>query len=220
MWVLADAAQSFGANYKGRKVGTFGLATATSFFPAKPLGCYGDGGAIFTDDAEMADILQSIRVHGKGSDKYDNVRIGLNARLDTLQAAILRVKLSIFADEIDARNRVAHGYHERLGNFNQLKLPRVMSDCQSVWAQFVIKVEAEKRQAIADSLKSEGIATAIYYPKPLHWQTAYKDFPISQAGVAVSEVLSQQVLALPMHPYLTGEDQDYICDAVKTSLSV
>ena len=182
LFVLDDAAQAFGASYKGRRLGTLGLATATSFFPAKPLGCYGDGGAIFTDDAELAETLRSIRVHGQGSDKYDNVRLGLTGRLDTMQAAILIEKLKIFEDEIAARNQVAERYARGLGNV--VSVPRLASGCTSVWAQYTIRLpEGCDRDGFAAALKAQGIPTAIYYPKSMHQQTAYRDFPVADGGL-------------------------------------
>src|SRR5689334_14082832 len=163
LFVLDDAAQGFGASYKGRKLGTFGLATATSFFPAKPLGCFGDGGAIFTDDDELAATLRSIRVHGQGTDKYDNVRLGLTGRLDTMQAAILIEKLKIFDDEIASRNKVAERYARGLGNV--VKAPRLAKGCTSVWAQYTIRLpRGANRDAFAAALKVQGIPTAVYYP--------------------------------------------------------
>ena len=163
LFVLDDAAQGFGASYKGRKLGTFGLATATSFFPAKPLGCYGDGGAIFTDDDELADVLRSIRVHGQGSDKYDNVRLGITGRLDTMQAAVLIEKLKIFEDEIAARNRIAERYARGLGNV--VTVPRLAPGCTSVWAQYTIRLpKGIDRDGFAAELKAQGIPTAIYIP--------------------------------------------------------
>src|ERR1700754_2585135 len=164
LFVLDDAAQGFGASYKGRKLGTFGIATATSFFPAKPLGCFGDGGAIFTDDAKLAEAVRSIRVHGQGADKYDNVRLGLTGRLDTMQAAILIEKLKIFEDEIAARNRVADRYARGLGNL--VTVPRLASGCTSVWAQYTIRLpKSTDRDAFAAALKAKGVPTGIYYPK-------------------------------------------------------
>ena len=217
MFVLDDAAQGFGASYKGRRLGTFGLATATSFFPAKPLGCYGDGGAIFTDDAELAGVLRSIRVHGHGSDKYDNVRLGLTARLDTMQAAILIEKLKIFEDEIAARNEVAKRYAQGLGNV--VTVPRLASGCTSVWAQYTIRLpEACDRDGFAAALKAQGIPTAIYYPKSMHQQTAYRDFPIADGGLPVCEELSADVISLPMHPYLDEPTQARIIEAVRSAL--
>ena len=218
MFVLDDAAQGFGASYKGRRLGTFGLATATSFFPAKPLGCFGDGGAIFTDDAELAGVLRSIRVHGHGSDKYDNVRLGLTARLDTMQAAILIEKLKIFEDEIAARNEVARRYAQGLGNV--VTVPRLASGCTSVWAQYTIRLpEGTDRDGFAAALKAQGIPTAIYYPKSMHQQTAYRDFPVADGGAPVSEKLSDDVISLPMHAYLDAPTQERIIKAVRGAFS-
>jgi dTDP-4-amino-4,6-dideoxygalactose transaminase len=216
LFILDDAAQGFGASYKGRRLGTFGLATATSFFPAKPLGCFGDGGAIFTDDAELADTLRSVRVHGQGSDKYDNVRLGLTARLDTMQAAILIEKLKIFEDEIAAREVVAQRYANSLANV--VTVPRVVDHCTSVWAQYTIRLPNGERDAFAAALKAEGIPTAIYYPKSLHQQTAYRHFPVAGGGVPVSERLSEDVISLPMHAYLDEETQDRVIKAVRGAL--
>src|SRR5579872_5715273 len=171
LFVLDDAAQGFGASYKGRRLGTFGLATATSFFPAKPLGCFGDGGAIFTDDASLAEQLRSIRVHGHGSDKYDNVRLGLTARLDTIQAAILVEKLKIFDDEIAVRNTVAVRYTEGLAD--AVTVPLLADGFSSVWAQYTIRVPGGRRDMLVDALKVRGVPSMVYYPKSIHQQTAY-----------------------------------------------
>ncbi|MBR1156542.1 DegT/DnrJ/EryC1/StrS aminotransferase family protein [Bradyrhizobium sp. JYMT SZCCT0428] len=217
LFVLDDAAQSFGASYKGQPLGTFGLATATSFFPAKPLGCYGDGGAIFTDDAELAETLRSVRVHGQGSDKYDNVRLGLTARIDTIQAAILIEKLKIFPGEIAARDAVAKRYNAGLGNM--VIVPRVQQNCTSVWAQYTVRLPGGGRDEVANALKAQGIPTAIYYPKSLHQQTAYRSFPVAEGGLAVSERLSGEVLSLPMHAYLDEATQDRVIQAVRGALS-
>src|ERR1700748_1558288 len=207
LFVLDDAAQGFGASYKGRKLGTFGVATATSFFPAKPLGCFGDGGAIFTDDAELAETLRSIRVHGQGAEKYDNVRLGLTGRLDTMQAAILIEKLKIFNDEIAARNQVAQRYARGLGNV--VTVPHVAADCTSIWAQYTIRLpRGVDRDGFAAALQAQGIPTAIYYPKSMHQQTAYRDYPVAEGGLPVSEKLSADVISLPMHAYLHGASQD------------
>jgi dTDP-4-amino-4,6-dideoxygalactose transaminase len=217
MFVLDDAAQGFGASYKGRRLGTFGLATATSFFPAKPLGCFGDGGAIFTDDAELAQTLRSIRVHGQGSDKYDNVRLGLTGRLDTVQAAVLIEKLKIFEDEIVARNKVADRYARGLGNM--VGVPRLAGGCSSVWAQYTIRLpNGVDRDGFAAVLKSQGIPTAIYYPKSMHQQTAYRDFPVADGGLPASERLSRDVISLPMHAYLDEPTQERIMAAVRSAL--
>jgi dTDP-4-amino-4,6-dideoxygalactose transaminase len=218
LFVLDDAAQAFGASYKGRRLGTSGLATATSFFPAKPLGCFGDGGAIFTDDAELAATLRSIRVHGQGSDKYDNVRLGLTGRLDTMQAAILLEKLKIFEDEIAARNIVAERYARGLGNV--VSVPRLASGCTSVWAQYTIRLPAgTDRDGFAAALKAQGIPTAIYYPKSMHQQTAYRDYPVADGGLPISEKLSDDVISLPMHAYLDEPTQERIIRAVRSALS-
>ena len=216
LWLLSDAAQSFGATYNGRKVGTIGTATATSFFPAKPLGCYGDGGAVFTDDAELAATIKSLRVHGQGSDKYDNVRIGLNGRLDTLQAAILIEKMRVFQDEIESRNTIAARYNAALADIAQV--PHVMNGAASVWAQYTIRVPATRREALAAGLKSRGIPTAVYYAKPLHQQTAYRKYPVAGNGLPVSERIATEVISLPMHPYLEKDEQDFIIEAVKAEL--
>jgi len=214
--VLDDAAQSFGATCDNRRLGTFGLCTATSFFPAKPLGCYGDGGAVMTDDDGLADIMRSLRVHGQGSDKYDNVRIGLASRLDTMQAAILIEKLKIFPDEIDARNAIARRYNEGLSDV--AIVPAVPPGMTSVWAQYTIRVQGGRRDALAAELKAERIPTAIYYPIPLHRQQAYKQYPIGKGGVAVSDRLADEVISLPMHAYLDSPTQDRIVDATRRAL--
>jgi dTDP-4-amino-4,6-dideoxygalactose transaminase len=217
LFVLDDAAQGFGASYKGRRLGTLGLATATSFFPAKPLGCFGDGGAIFTDDDGLAATLKSIRVHGQGSDKYDNVRLGLTGRLDTMQAAILIEKLKIFEDEIAARNKVADRYARALSNI--VTVPRLAPGCTSVWAQYTIRLpKGTDRDAFAAALKAQGVPTAIYYPKSMHQQTAYRGFPVADGGLPVSERLSADVIALPMHAYLDEATQDRVIAAVRDAV--
>jgi dTDP-4-amino-4,6-dideoxygalactose transaminase len=217
LFVLDDAAQAFGASYKGRRLGTAGLVTATSFFPAKPLGCYGDGGAIFTDDAELAATLRSVRVHGQGSDKYDNVRLGITGRLDTIQAAVLIEKLKIFEDEIAARNQVAERYARGLGNV--VAVPRLASGCSSVWAQYTIRLpHGCDRDGFAAALKAQGIPTGIYYPKSMHQQTAYRDFPVADGGLPVSEKLSADVISLPMHAYLDEPAQERVIKAVRAAL--
>ena len=218
LFVLDDAAQGFGASYKGRKLGTFGLATATSFFPAKPLGCFGDGGAIFTDDDNLAETLRSIRVHGQGADKYDNVRLGITGRLDTMQAAILIEKLKIFEDEIAARNEVAARYARGLGNV--VTVPRLASGCTSVWAQYTIRLpKGTNRDDFAAALRAQGIPTAIYYTKSMHQQTAYRDFPVADGGLPASERLSDDVISLPMHAYLDEATQQRVIEAVRGALS-
>ncbi len=208
--LLSDAAQSFGATLRGRRAGSFGDAASTSFFPAKPLGCYGDGGAIFTDDDDLVATLRSLRVHGQGSDKYDNVRIGMNGRLDTMQAAILLEKLEIFEDEIAERQTVADRYAEALSD--AVETPTVAAEAVSAWAQYTIRLPG--RDQVAARLKTEGIPTAIYYPRPLHRQTAYRDYPTAPGGLPVSERLAERVLSLPMHPYLDAATQARIIAAV------
>jgi len=216
LFVLDDAAQGFGAMHHNRRLGTFGHATATSFFPAKPLGCYGDGGAVITDDANLADMMRSIRVHGQGSDKYDNVRIGLASRLDTIQAAVLSEKLKIFPDEIEARNAVARRYARGLGDV--AIVPAAPDGLTSVWAQYTIRLAPGRRDALAAALRVQGIPTAIYYPIPLHKQGAYRSYPVSRSGLANSERLADEVISLPMHAYLEEETQVRIIDAVRTAL--
>lgn len=213
LWLIADSAQGYGSTYKGRKSGAIGTMATTSFFPAKPLGCYGDGGAVFTTDDEVADIIRSLRVHGKGTEKYDNIRVGVNSRLDTLQAAILIEKLAVYDEEIQKRQIVAERYEAALRDVTAT--PRVMDGCTSVWAQYTIRVEASRRQAIIDNLKAKGVPTAVYYPRPLHQQTAYAGYPTAGNGLPVSERVSKEVLSLPMHPYLEEETQDFICEAVR-----
>ncbi len=217
MLVLDDAAQSFGATYRGRKLGTLATATATSFFPAKPLGCYGDGGAVFTDDDALAARVKSLRVHGEGTDKYDPVRIGITGRLDTIQAAVLIEKLKIFPEEIVARNQVAARYAEGLGDV--AIVPRTGNESISVWAQYTIRLAPGRRNALAAALKAEGIPTAIYYGKPLHRQEAYRGFPVADGGLLVSERLAEEVISLPMHAYLEVPDQDRIIGAVRRALA-
>ena len=209
--VIADAAQSFGGAIGGQRVGTLAGITATSFFPAKPLGCYGDGGAIFTADPEFAEIIRSIRIHGRGGQgKYDNVRVGTNARLDTMQAAVLLEKLSIFDSELAARQRIAEAYAAGLGDV--VTPPAVPAGVTSAWAQYTIKTD--RRGALAEGLKEKGVPTQIYYPKPLHVQAPYKDAPIPAGGLPVTEALSKTLISLPMHPYLTSDVQDRIIQAV------
>ena len=212
--LLCDTAQGFGGVLDGRRTGTIGDAAATSFFPAKPLGCYGDGGATFTNDDALAELLRSIRIHGQGRDKYENVRIGVNSRLDTIQAAILLEKLKIFPAEIEERERIAVGYNQRLGQSNKIRVPRVIAGAQSTWAQYTIQVS--DRDKVQASLKERGIPTAIYYPIPLSHQKGYRHYP--SAATAVSEKLSKTVISLPMHPYLDDRTLETISEAVSASL--
>jgi dTDP-4-amino-4,6-dideoxygalactose transaminase len=217
MQVLDDAAQAFGATYRARKLGTLATATATSFFPAKPLGCYGDGGAIFTDDDVLAERLRSLRVHGEGADKYDAARIGITGRLDTIQAAILLEKLKIFPEEIVARNAVAQRYATGLADV--ATVPRVGNESTSVWAQYTIRLAPGRRDTLAAALKDRGIPTAIYYAKPLHRQAAYRGFPVAEGGLPASEQLAEEVISLPMHAYLDQPVQDRIIAAVRQALA-
>ncbi len=212
--LLADTAQGFGAYYRGRRTGSIGDAASTSFFPAKPLGCYGDGGAVFTDDDELAATMRSLRVHGQGTDKYDNVRIGVNGRLDTMQAAVLLEKLAIFDDEVAARDRVANAYSAALAGIADT--PVLIADATSIWAQYTIRLD--DRDGVAARMKAAGIPTAIYYPRPLNRQTAYGAYPVAPQGLPVSESLSQRVLSLPMHPYLDATTQDRIVAAVASAV--
>jgi dTDP-4-amino-4,6-dideoxygalactose transaminase len=215
--VLDDAAQSFGATYRGRKLGVVAAATATSFFPAKPLGCYGDGGAILTDDDDLAAQLRSLRVHGEGAGKYDAARIGITGRLDTIQAAVLLEKLKIFPDEIVARNVIAQRYASALAGI--ATLPRVGNESTSVWAQYTIRLAPGRRDALAAALKEKGIPTAIYYAKPLHRQAAYRGYPVVDGGLPVSDRLAEEVISLPMHAYLEEPIQDRIVAAVRQALT-
>lgn len=206
LWLVCDAAQSFGAAYRGRKVGTIGDLTATSFFPAKPLGCYGDGGAVLTNDNALAEIIRSLRVHGQGTDKYDNVRVGINGRMDTLQAAILLEKLVIFPDEIVARNQVATRYDELLPA--DFRRPVLADGANSVWAQYTVCTS--ERDDWLKRLKAQSVPAMIYYPRPLHRQPAYERFPVAGEQLAATARLAETVLSLPMHPYLSAEDQSRI----------
>jgi dTDP-4-amino-4,6-dideoxygalactose transaminase len=218
LWVVCDAAQSFGAAHNARNVGTIGDITTTSFFPAKPLGCYGDGGAVFIEDEDAIAVVKSLRVHGQGSDKYDNVRIGMNSRLDTIQAAVLSEKLAIFADEIEARNRVAACYNDLLGDV--VEVPRLPAGLTSVWAQYTIRLPSGcDRDAVAGRLKAAGIPTATYYAKPLHRQTAYCHYPVAGNGLPVSDRLAAEVLSLPMHPYLDRPVQERVIEALRQAVS-
>jgi dTDP-4-amino-4,6-dideoxygalactose transaminase len=216
LFVLGDAAQSFGATHRNRPVGTLGDATGTSFFPAKPLGVYGDGGAVFTDDDELAEVIRSLRVHGEGREKYDCARIGINGRFDTIQAAVLIEKLKIFPEEIVARDKVARRYSAALADVTTV--PPVSEGMTSVWAQYTIRLPRGRREAFARELKAQGIPTAIHYPRPVHRQAAYRDFPVADGGAPVAERLAEEVISLPMHAYLDEPTQDRIIDAVRRAL--
>lgn len=213
MYVIGDSAQGFGGMYKGRMTGSIADVTTTSFFPAKPLGCYGDGGAVFTDNDEVASLIESYRVHGKGSHKYDNERIGLNSRLDTIQAAILIEKLALYAGEIEKRQVVAKTYNEALSA--HYAVPVVPEGLVSVWAQYTLLLASEADRApLQARAKEAGVPTAVYYPLPLHQQTAYSAFPQDPDGLKVSEDVAKRVLSLPMHPYLERDTQEHIISAI------
>ena len=212
--ILEDGAQGFGGNINGKKACSLGDISTTSFFPAKPLGCYGDGGAVFTDNDEWASIINSLKVHGKGSFKYDNVRIGMNSRLDTLQAAILQVKFKAFIDyELTDINKAAAEYTERLKGI--VKTPIIPDGFYSSWAQYTIKLkDKEQRDELQTYLKEQGIPAMVYYPNPMHLQTAYKDLGYQKGDFPVSEKLCDCVLSLPMHPYITTAEIEKVIDTI------
>lgn len=214
--LLEDGAQGFGGSIQGKRACSFGDISTTSFFPAKPLGCYGDGGALFTDNDEWAALADSYRVHGKGSFKYDNVRIGMNSRLDTLQAAILQVKLKAFIDyELEAVNDAAKKYSAQLSG--SVIVPTIPEGFYSSWAQYTIRLDNRvKREAMQKALKEAGIPSMVYYPTPMHRQTAYRSLNYPEDSCPVSLQLCNTVLSLPMHPYLTDEEISCICHAVKS----
>lgn len=215
LFVIEDAAQSFGAEYKGKKTCSFGDIACTSFFPAKPLGCYGDGGMCFTNDDALAAALDSIRLHGKGNHKYDNPRIGINGRLDTLQAAILLAKFAIFPEEVELRQHVAQNYNKLLSPFSSLLTPHTPEGMRSAWAQYSILAKDEKhRFDLMKRLQDNGIPTAIYYPTPLHLQTAFSALGYKKGDFPVSEDCSERIFSLPMHPYLTEKDQMCITEII------
>lgn len=212
--ILEDGAQGFGGILNDKRACSFGHVSTTSFFPAKPLGCYGDGGAVFTDDDELAERIRSIRIHGKGSDRYDNVRIGLNSRLDTLQAAILQVKFKAFIDyELEKVNQVAQTYTEKLGRV--VKTPFIPPGYYSSWAQYTIQLsDKQQRDKLQAWLKAKGIPSMIYYPKPMHSQTAFMGLKAYGMGCETTDTLCETVLSLPIHPYLNEEDQELIISSV------
>lgn len=214
LFVLEDSAQGFGGTYKGRQAGSLADIATTSFFPAKPLGCYGDGGAIFTDDDEIAEKLCSLRVHGKGSDKYDNVRIGVNGRLDTMQAAVLLPKLDIFPEELEARQCAAENYTQLFSESLHQKIttPFVPDGYKSAWAQYSILVT--DRDELQAKLTKQNIPTAVYYPKPLHLQTAYSGLRYSYGDYSIAEDVSMRILSLPMHPYILNTEIIKVCDEI------
>jgi dTDP-4-amino-4,6-dideoxygalactose transaminase len=211
--LFCDTAQGFGGLLNGKRAGAIGDAAATSFFPAKPLGCYGDGGACFTNDDALKDLLLSLRMHGQGADRYEHVHVGLNSRLDTIQAAILVEKLKIFAEEIDMRERVARRYNDAFAGNARIVTPTIIAGARSTWAQYTLKVaDRAKFQA---GMKERGVPTAVYYPIPLSRQKAYVHYP--SAPIPISEALCRQVVSLPMHPYLDGATQDRVVAAVLAS---
>ncbi|RUY10262.1 DegT/DnrJ/EryC1/StrS aminotransferase family protein, partial [Mesorhizobium sp. M7A.F.Ca.US.005.03.2.1] len=211
LMVIEDAAQSMGGSLDGKMCGSFGAVGSTSFYPAKPLGCYGDGGAMFTNDDALAEQLRSFAFHGKGETQYDNVRVGINSRLDTIQAAILIEKLAILEDEMVARQVVAKRYADGLGDV--VTAARNLDGSRSAWAQYAI--ETPKRDGLRAHLGEKGIPSVIYYVKPLHAQVAYRDYPRTPTGLAVSEDLPKRILCLPMHPYLSEADQDRIIETIR-----
>lgn len=218
LWLLDDAAQSFGASWNNTAIGQFGAVTATSFFPAKPLGCYGDGGAIFTADDTIAEIARACRIHGQGHDKYENVHIGMTARLDTMQAAVLLAKLEIFDDELIKRQQVAEQYHKLLEDI--VRTPKLAPEASSSWAQYVIRLpDGTDRTALQSAMKEKGVPTAIYYPRPMHTQPVYQRYPVTLSGLSRTEAMAGDVLALPMHPYLEKHTQMQVVDALETALS-
>ena len=217
LWVIDDAAQSFGASWDGVPVGQLADLTCTSFFPAKPLGCYGDGGAVFTDDDDKAEIMRSCRIHGMGRTRYENIRIGMTARLDTMQAAVLDAKLDIFEDELARRQQVAERYATMLGNL--VETPRLAAAATSSWAQYTIKLpEGADRDHVATVMRAHDVPTAVYYPVPMHQQPPYRNFPVADGGLDVTSDLCARVLALPMHPYLEASVQEQIAAALATAL--
>jgi UDP-2-acetamido-2-deoxy-ribo-hexuluronate aminotransferase len=215
LFIIEDAAQSFGAERHGKKACALAEIGCTSFFPAKPLGCYGDGGMCFTDNQRLGEIMRSTRVHGTGAHKYDNVRIGINGRMDTIQAAILLSKFDIFPEEVELRQLVANRYRQLLSNLDSITVPRVPQGVKSIWAQYAILARDENhRSKLQAGLKEAHIPTAIYYPKPLHLQTAYRSLGYLKGDFPVSEDCSQRILSLPMHPYLSPVEQEQIAHRI------
>ncbi len=212
LFVFEDTAQGFGGEYKCRKSGTLGDLSATSFYPPKPLGCYGDGGAVFTSDDSLAEKIRSIRVHGEGVDKYDNIRVGLNARMDSIQAAVLKSKLTVFADEIEQRQRVAQNYQEALAGL--VEIPWIPADCKSVWAQY--SVLSDHRQALRSALQASGIPTVVYYPTPCHLSTAFRNLGYRRGDMPVAESVSGRIFSLPMHPYIEDDFAGQVAAALRS----
>jgi len=213
--ILEDGAQGFGGNINGKMACSFGDAATTSFFPAKPLGCYGDGGAIFTNDDKLAELLKSLKVHGKGEDKYDNVRIGVNSRLDTIQAAILQVKLRAFKEhELEDVNHAYQLYNERLEGI--VEIPKIPDGYFSSFAQYTIKLNSKiERDLLQQKLKENGIPSMVYYTKPMHKQGAFSHLDFNEDDFEVTNILCDTVLSLPMHPYITEKEIDNVCNVIK-----
>lgn len=217
LWLIDDAAQSFGSSWAGRKTGSLADISCTSFFPAKPLGCYGDGGACFTDNADYAALMRSARVHGQGQDKYHNDRIGMTARLDSMQAAVLLAKLGIFEEELQLRQLVADRYADLLDG---VICPSLKEQATSSWAQYTLRLPAgTDRSRLQQELAEADIPTAIYYPVPMHKQAPYAAYPVAAGGLEVTEALSQTVLSLPMHPYLSEAEQAHIADQLNWAVA-
>ena len=217
LWLIDDAAQSFGAQWEGRPVGQLADVTCTSFFPAKPLGAYGDGGAVFTNDSKIADIIRSCRIHGMGENKYENIRFGMTGRLDSMQAVVLNAKLDIFEEELVLRQGVADRYQQLIGDI--VDTPQLQVGVKSTWAQYCIKLpKTSNRDHVIKHLGATGIPTAIYYPVPMHHQPPYRAFPKSQCGLGVTLDCCRRVLALPMHPYLDEAQQQYIASELRNVL--
>ena len=212
--ILEDGAQGFGGSINGKKACSFGDAATTSFFPAKPLGCYGDGGAIFTNDDSLAELIESLKVHGKGSNKYDNIRIGVNSRLDAIQAAVLNIKLTALIEhELDDVNRVYKLYNEKLVGI--VEVPLIPEGFHSSFAQYTIKLNnKEQRDGLKAKLKEQGIPSMIYYPKPMHKQEAFMDIELNENLFKVTNELCDIVLSLPMHPYMSEDDINWVCDTI------
>ena len=216
LFLIVDAAQSFGATYKGKPVCSLGDMACTSFFPAKPLGCYGDGGMVFTHNDAVKKLLVSIRVHGMGDDKYENVRLGINGRLDSIQAAVLLAKFAIFPEEVELRQQVADRYAALLADVADVTAPVLGEGNTSVWAQYsILARDAAHRTELMDQLKAASIPTAIYYPKPLHLQKAFADLGYAKGDFPVCESVGGRIFSLPMHPYLAEADQETIVKALK-----
>lgn len=216
LFLIVDAAQSFGATYKGKPVCSLGDMACTSFFPAKPLGCYGDGGMVFAHNDELNKLLVSIRVHGMGDDRYENVRLGINGRLDSMQAAVLLAKFDIFPDEIEKRQAAATRYNELLSDIDGVTVPEVAEGSSSVWAQYsLLASDSEHRDELMGKLKAQNIPCVIYYPKPLHLQKAFANLGHTEGDFPVCEDIANRIFSLPMHPYLEASDQETIAGVLK-----